>query len=156
MRFSHDDIRGREWAQPTVREAIIQHFKLKCAYAELEQLNVEIPRLATSIRDESQNWPAHIALVQETDHALVHELQHHWKLRAAINAQHVQQIRKICQLKGSIWVTDYFCFFGHRVRTPGLYPHFPSTTLSMPPPPPSLYHPCRPLPHRAGPCSSSH
>ena len=126
LRFLHDDIHSREWEQPVVCEAIIQHFKLKCACAELEQLNVEIPRPATSIQDESQNWPAHITHVWETNLALVHKLQHCWKLHAAINMQHVQQIGKICQMKGYTG-NRQFLFFRHRVGTPGSCPPSPST-----------------------------
>jgi hypothetical protein len=43
LQFSHEDIREKQWAQPAIRDAVIKHFKLRCAQAEIDRLNVETP-----------------------------------------------------------------------------------------------------------------
>ncbi|KIJ27126.1 hypothetical protein M422DRAFT_215978 [Sphaerobolus stellatus SS14] len=52
--FSHNDIQQKPWANPAIREATMDHFKIKCARNELKRLNVEVARLAASICDEAK------------------------------------------------------------------------------------------------------
>ena len=52
LRDARQDIRRKPWATPAARLAIDQAFKLERAQEEVTRLNIEIPHLATYIRDE--------------------------------------------------------------------------------------------------------
>ena len=49
LRFAREDIRDYPWAKPAIREGVMSYYKLLCARKEIERLNVEVPRLHTSI-----------------------------------------------------------------------------------------------------------
>jgi hypothetical protein len=50
---AHQDISQHPWATPAARLAMDLHFKICRAKEEIQRLNVEIPRVATYIRDEN-------------------------------------------------------------------------------------------------------
>ena len=52
LRDARQDIRRKPWATPAARLAIDRAFKLERAEEEIARLNIEIPHLATYIRDE--------------------------------------------------------------------------------------------------------
>ncbi|KAF6757867.1 hypothetical protein DFP72DRAFT_1108913 [Ephemerocybe angulata] len=52
LRDARQDVRGERWGDGEVREALKLHQKIKRASEELERLNIEVKRLATSIYDE--------------------------------------------------------------------------------------------------------
>src|SRR5271168_2768933 len=52
LRDAHQDIQRKPWVTPAARLAIDQAFKLERAEEEIARLNIEVPRLATYIRDE--------------------------------------------------------------------------------------------------------
>ncbi|KAF8150127.1 hypothetical protein B0H34DRAFT_757442 [Crassisporium funariophilum] len=54
LRDTRQDIRKKDWAKPAARYAMDQYFKVKHAEEEILHLNVEIPRLATFIRDDEE------------------------------------------------------------------------------------------------------
>lgn len=86
---------------PLIREGILKYYKLQCACSEIKRLNIEVPRLATFIRNESHRIPAYILLIAQTDKALAHEISRWFTLRSAINAKHLSNISKIWKLKGN-------------------------------------------------------
>jgi hypothetical protein len=52
LRDTRQDIRKRPWATPAGHLAMDDYFKLLRAKEEILRLNIEIPRLATYMRDE--------------------------------------------------------------------------------------------------------
>ncbi|KIJ45328.1 hypothetical protein M422DRAFT_166820, partial [Sphaerobolus stellatus SS14] len=116
LRLSDEDIRDKLWTKSTVREALMKYYKLRCACKEIERLNIEIPRLATSIRDESRRIPAYIKLVEQTDRPLAHEISCWWSLRSAVNSEHLSTIAKVRKLPGnSLSMVEGYRIGGHGV-----------------------------------------
>jgi hypothetical protein len=66
---TREDICKRPWATLTARLAIDSYFKLLHAEEEMQQLNIEIPRLVTYIRDEN-NYLDHMASYHPTSSRL--------------------------------------------------------------------------------------
>ena len=75
LRESREDIRSQPWAQATNRQAGVHNLKLMGAYVERARLNIEVRRVATSIRDEELDFKLHITRVKATDPPLAAELQ---------------------------------------------------------------------------------
>lgn len=102
LKTSREDIRLQEWARPAVREAMIKYFQLERAHEEVVRLNVEMRRLHTAIRDESEEVAACIAELagsnDTSDVLLAAEVRHRWELRSRVNALHV---KRLCEIEGT-------------------------------------------------------
>ena len=75
LRECREDIRSLPWAQATNRQAGVHNLKLMGAYVEQARLNIEVRRVATSIRDEELDFKLHITRVKATDPPLAAELR---------------------------------------------------------------------------------
>ena len=75
LRECREDIRSQPWAQATNRQAGVHNLKLMGAYVEQARLNIEVRRVATSIRDEELDFKLHITCVKATDPPLAAELR---------------------------------------------------------------------------------
>ena len=82
----------------TNRQAGIHRLKLARVNEERERLNIEIRRVATSIRDEELDFERHIALLEITDVLLATELRDMRDRRVRVNQQHKFRIAQICKL----------------------------------------------------------
>ncbi|KIJ24803.1 hypothetical protein M422DRAFT_129696, partial [Sphaerobolus stellatus SS14] len=78
LRFSNEDIRQKPWANPAIREATMDYFKIKCARNEITRLNVEVARMVASIRDEAMRMPVYISNIHQEDPPLAFEIQCQW------------------------------------------------------------------------------
>jgi len=100
LRDARQDIHRKPWSTPAARLAIDQAFKLEHAEEELVRLNVEIPRLATYIRDENVCLRAKEAELSPTDPALAHQVFLYRMERGRFDAHHLQVLGKIYLLPG--------------------------------------------------------
>ena len=71
---THADVRLKIWAKPASHILMDQHFKMKRARQEILHLNVEIPHLATYIRDKEAFLLQQEELLSETDPPLSRQL----------------------------------------------------------------------------------
>lgn len=100
LRDARQDIRRKPWATPAARLAIDQAFKLERAEEEVAQLNIEVPRLATYIRDEDICLRTKEMELLATHPALAHQVALHRMERARFNAHHLKVLGKIYLLPG--------------------------------------------------------
>jgi hypothetical protein len=98
LRECREDIRAQPWAQAANRQAGIYRLKLTHANEERERLNIEVRRVATSIRDEELDFERHITRLEETDILLATELRDIRDRRVRVNRQHRARIAEIYKL----------------------------------------------------------
>jgi hypothetical protein len=115
LRDARQDIRRKPWATPAARLAIDQAFKLERAQEEVTRLNIEIPRLATYIRDEDICLRAKEVELSTTHPSLAHQVGVHRMERARFNAHHLNVLGKIYHLAG---YTGPVGFGSHAVEAP--------------------------------------
>ncbi|KAF7965149.1 hypothetical protein HWV62_45386 [Athelia sp. TMB] len=84
---------------PCWQACIDLHFKLKRAREEIERLNIEIRRVATSIRDEAHFLERMESQVQQTDPLLAHQIHLHRAIRGRFNQHHRRKLQKISSLR---------------------------------------------------------
>jgi len=100
LRDARQDIRRKPWATPAARLAIDQAFKLECADEEIVQLNIEVPQLATYIRDEDICLHDKEAELLLSHPALALQVGLHRMERGHFNAHHLKVLGKIYLLPG--------------------------------------------------------
>jgi len=136
LRDARQDIRRKPWATPAARLAIDQAFKLERAEEELARLNIEIPRLATYIRDEDICLRAKEIELSHSHPALARQVGIHRMERARFNIHHFNVLGKIYSLPGYTGPVG----FGTRAaeapaaNTPEVYqePALPPAAVSTP------------------------
>lgn len=100
LRDARQDISQRPWATPAARLAMDLHFKICRAKEEIQRLNIEIPRVATYIRDEDLYLRACEDQVRAFNPQLAHHIYLHRMERGRFIAHHTSCLTKISQLKG--------------------------------------------------------
>lgn len=100
LRDARQDIRRKPWATPAARLAIDQAFKLERAEEEITRLNIEVPRLATYLRDEDTYLRAKEAELALSNPSLAHQVSIHRMERGRFNAHHLKVLEKIHHLTG--------------------------------------------------------
>jgi hypothetical protein len=111
LKASRQDIRLQDWARPAVREAMRKHFQLLRAQEEIVRLNVEIRRLHTAVRDESQDVARCIkdlttssdtldVLLVSVAPLLASEVCTRWQLKSRVNELHVHRLESIERTPG--------------------------------------------------------
>ena len=98
LRECREDIRSQPWAQATNRQAGVHSLKLAHAHEERKRLNLEVRRVATSIRDEELDFDLHIARVEASDPLLAAELGDIRDRRIRVNQLHKSRIAEIYAL----------------------------------------------------------
>ena len=100
LRDARQDIRRKPWATPAARLAIDKAFKLERAEEEILRLNIEVPRLATYIRDEDIYLRKKIIEMSHSQPTIAHQVGIHRMERARFNAHHLEVLGKIYILDG--------------------------------------------------------
>jgi hypothetical protein len=100
LRDTRQDIRKRAWATPAGRLAMDGYFKLLRAKEEILRLNVEIPRLATYMRDEEGYLQVKEDEVQSANPALAHQILLHRMEKSRYIEHHMAVLNNITSLKG--------------------------------------------------------
>lgn len=95
----HEDISSKPWATPAGRFALDQHFKEKQAHVEIQQLNVEIVRLVTSIRDEEQHFEA-MEVEHKDDLVLLFHIKEYRCKCTRFDEVHLSHLSKLSCLPG--------------------------------------------------------
>jgi hypothetical protein len=97
---ARQDIRRKPWATPAARLAIDRAFKLERVEEEVARLNIEVPHLATYIRDEDICLRTKEIDLSTSHPTLAHQLRIHRMERARFNAHHLNVLGKIYHLAG--------------------------------------------------------
>ncbi|KAI0363067.1 hypothetical protein BV20DRAFT_1040098 [Pilatotrama ljubarskyi] len=100
LRDTKNDIRSKPWAKPVVREAMRLSNRIARAHEEVENVNRELRRLHTSIRDEEILFATVLEdLKKRADllHTAVEEYVHH---RRTANARNMVYIQRAYDLPG--------------------------------------------------------
>jgi hypothetical protein len=97
---ARQDILQRAWATPAAQLAMDLHFKICRAKEEIQRLNIEIPRVATYIRNEDRYLCACEDQVHTFNSQLAHHIYLHRMEQGRFNAHHMSCLTKILQLKG--------------------------------------------------------
>jgi hypothetical protein len=100
LRDTRQDISQRPWATPAGRLAMDLYFKICQAAEEIQCLNVEIPRVATYIRDEDRYLRACEEQVQAFNPQLAHQIRLHRMERGRFNLHHIHRLQDISELQG--------------------------------------------------------
>ena len=90
----------KPWATPAARLAIDRAFKLERAEEEITRLNIEVPRLATYIRDEDAYLRVKEVDIALSNPALAHQVGIHRMDRGRFNALHLRVLENIHHLPG--------------------------------------------------------
>jgi hypothetical protein len=91
LRDARQDIRERPWARPACRITMDTFFKMGQAREEIKRLNVEIPRVVTSIVDEEAFLLEKEAECRVKDLALAHQISLYRMERGCSNTLHMQR-----------------------------------------------------------------
>jgi hypothetical protein len=97
---TREDIQERRWATPAARQLMDQYFKMERAREEITRLNVEIPRLATFIRDEEAFLLAYETTLSACNPTLAHQLRSSRLKLCRFNDIHVKRLLKLAKLPG--------------------------------------------------------
>ncbi|KAL0567617.1 hypothetical protein V5O48_014382 [Marasmius crinis-equi] len=101
LKNTHLDLLEVGWAQPQHRECMKLYFGLERARKEIKRLNVEIPRLLTSMIDDyADHFHAKARAVQSGKHALAEEIQRRMRDRAEINCHIAIRLVQTSELNG--------------------------------------------------------
>ncbi|KAI0371569.1 hypothetical protein BV20DRAFT_1035214 [Pilatotrama ljubarskyi] len=100
LRDTRQDIRELPWAQPLNRRAMNLYFNIKRAREEVQRLNVEIPRLISSMLDEHVDLYCAVAASLITNPSLAHELSRQWQYQHHVSVRIAQHLRDASQLPG--------------------------------------------------------
>jgi len=100
LRDTRQDIRSRLWATPAARLAMDNYFKVLRAEEEIVRLNVEIPRLATYIRDEAAYILSKEIKLTPTNPALANQIRLHRMQRGRFDKHHNTILQQIVDLPG--------------------------------------------------------
>lgn len=100
LRDAREDVRDYPWAQRLNRQAMNLHFNIERAREEIARLNVELPRLFTSLVDRHFDVKVAIASLQDTDPALAYELQLRWEYDDRISARISARLYDTSRLEG--------------------------------------------------------
>ena len=123
LQDTRQDIHNRPWATPAARLAMDQAFKLHRAKEEIKQLDIEIRRFATYMRDEDAYLRLKESSIASSNPALANQVEIHRIERGRYNVHHTDNLRKIYLLRG---------FTGTRE----LGTHFEVADIPEEPPPP--------------------
>ena len=107
LQNTREDIREWPWATPAARLAMDGYFKLLQAEEEIQRLNIEIPRLATYIRDENKYLDNMEQRVHPTQPALAFQIRRKRTETGRFDALHMKIINQITSLKGFTGGTLY-------------------------------------------------
>lgn len=122
LRETRRDIREMLWTDPEHRRATNMYFNIKRAREEIARLNVEIPRLFTSMLDKHRDYYVQVARNMFVNTPLARELSYRWQYWDRVNArvvQHLFQVSKLPGFSGTLMA-------GKRVgRMPPLDPNIP-------------------------------
>lgn len=132
LRSSRYDIREQVWATPRYREALDCHYKVCSAQCEITRLNIEIKRLRTFIADEEEDYEHAIQLAKVSAPGLAAELNHRWKMRAAVNATLLRRLDDTASLPGFTGSTERGKRIGRAPRAPATVVSEPSGVLAGP------------------------
>jgi hypothetical protein len=100
LRDARQDISQHPWATPAGRLAMDLHFKICRAAEEIERLNVEIPRVATYIRDEDRYLRVCEEQVHTFNPQLAYQISLHRMERGRFNSHHAHCLKAISELRG--------------------------------------------------------
>ena len=99
LRNTSQDLTGKRWALPAVRETMKQWRRICRAHEEIVRCNVEIRRLHTSITDEEESF--HKILSQSTALGPIHgALKDYITRRSRVNGRLLYKITQIYNLEG--------------------------------------------------------
>ncbi|KAJ3965393.1 hypothetical protein EV361DRAFT_966865 [Lentinula raphanica] len=120
LRDTRTDIREKPWAQPAVREAMSELFKLIGARQELDRLHVEIKRLLTYMKEEEEYLTSVRLKVQVSNPPLAYQIRLFRNERQRFNKLHRSRLNSIPQLKGFSSTNAHFFQAGVGVRRQNL------------------------------------
>lgn len=100
LRETRQDIREKPWTGPHHRRATNIHFNIKRAREEIRRLDVEIPRLFTSMLDEHHSSHAAIRRLLTVNRPLAQELSRRWQYQDRISGRIVQHLVEASKLPG--------------------------------------------------------
>ncbi|KAI0058310.1 hypothetical protein BV25DRAFT_1872035 [Artomyces pyxidatus] len=100
LRNARQDVRPKPWATPAGRLAMDLHYKILRAREEIQRLNVEIPRVATDLRDEELARANDIANASNIDPLLAPQIRRYRMERGRFHEYHLGRLRDIAALPG--------------------------------------------------------
>ncbi|THU92514.1 hypothetical protein K435DRAFT_600997, partial [Dendrothele bispora CBS 962.96] len=95
LRDTRDDVRHKPWAQPANRQLSNQFFKILRAQEELERLHVEIQRLYTFMKEETQFLLKAEQILKAKDPAFANQVRGYRMERGRFNEIHRRRLEKI-------------------------------------------------------------
>ncbi len=110
LKHSSHALLEKPWSSPAARDVMVKYFKIQCAQAEIQRLNVEIPRLQQWVDDEDAHLPRIAADLEATDPLLAEEIRVVHRRQRRINRVHRSWLSSIYALGG---------YSGPRPTTPG-------------------------------------
>ncbi|KAG1847037.1 hypothetical protein F4604DRAFT_1884071 [Suillus subluteus] len=100
LRDARQDVSQHPWATPTGHLTMDTYFKMRCAWEEIQHLNVEIRRVATYLHDESKYLLKCKMQLKPLHPALAHQVSLYHKVHARFTRHHLHRLHKISMLKG--------------------------------------------------------
>ena len=100
LRDTRQDVSHRPWTTPAGRQAMDSYFKRHRAEEEIAQLNIEIHRLVTYIRDEEHYLQACEDALKVQHPGLAHQISVKRNIHGHFHRSHIQTLHTISQLPG--------------------------------------------------------
>ena len=95
LRITRSDIREENWTKKPYRDATMKYYKLCRAREEIERLNMEVGRLRSFIREETEHTKHVIEELSHDEPSLAAKLRRRWILRSSVNTIHLQRLRQL-------------------------------------------------------------
>ncbi len=95
-----NDIRGKPWTKPAVREAMKARHRIARAREEITRLNVEVRRLRTAIRDETLLFDHVLTKLKRDDDPLLGAVEEFTSRRKKVNSHLLSRVYQIHALPG--------------------------------------------------------
>jgi hypothetical protein len=90
-----DDVKTKSWSAPSAHVLMDRYFKVLRAREEIKRLNVEIKRVMTYMRDESEYLQTAERALRQSNPRLAHQIMLHREERGRFNQGHAKCFAKL-------------------------------------------------------------
>ena len=97
---ARQDISHCPWATPTGRLAMDLYYKILGAQEEIDQLDIEVRRVATYLRDEDRYLRYMEDKVRTSNPRIAHQIRLHRLIHGRFHSHHKRRLREIARLPG--------------------------------------------------------
>lgn len=100
LKGSHSDLASVRWKEPTIREAMKRHQRIKRAHEELERLHIEIARVYEATQHEKEHFARVLKSLRDDKDPLLIVVEDHSIRRSRVNDVIIARLKQIVAIPG--------------------------------------------------------